>query len=105
MVNILVGHKCHQQMSIPPTTRDSINGSTHFDFSTKTLADKSSDETRLGASSYPINCDQKATNSGAKDVARHAMNFTPRSVAMGNSMTKAYKLHVKFESGRMKYKV
>ena len=27
------------------------------------------------------------------------MNFTPRSVAMGNSMTKAYKLHVKFESG------
>lgn len=28
------------------------------------------------------------------------MNFTPRSVAMGNSMTKAYKLHVKFESGK-----
>ena len=30
------------------------------------------------------------------------MNFTPRSVAMGNSMTKAYKLHVKFESGGKK---
>jgi len=28
------------------------------------------------------------------------MNFTPRSVAMGNSMNKAYKLHVKFESGK-----
>jgi len=34
------------------------------------------------------------------DFERHAMNFTPRSVAMGNSMTKAYKLHVKFESGK-----
>ena len=33
------------------------------------------------------------------DFERHAMNFTPRSVAMGNSMTKDYKLHVKFESG------
>ena len=32
------------------------------------------------------------------------MNFTPRSVAMGNSMTKAYKLHVKFESGGKKSK-
>ena len=29
----------------------------------------------------------------------YAMNFTPRSVAMGNAVTKAYKLHVKFESG------
>jgi len=28
------------------------------------------------------------------------MNFTPRSVAMGNAVTKAYKLHVKFESGK-----
>ena len=37
------------------------------------------------------------------DLERHAMNFTPRSVAMGNSMNKAYKLHVKFESGRKKY--
>ena len=27
------------------------------------------------------------------------MNFTPRSVAMGNAVTKAYKLHVRFESG------
>ena len=33
-------------------------------------------------------------------LERHAMNFTPRSVAMGNSMNKAYKLHVKFESGK-----
>ena len=39
------------------------------------------------------------------DFARHAMNFTPRSVAMGNSMTKAYKLHVKFESGGTKCKI
>ena len=39
------------------------------------------------------------------DFARHAMNFTPRSVAMGNSMTKAYKLHVKFESGGKKYEI
>ena len=39
------------------------------------------------------------------DFERHAMNFTPRSVAMGNSMTKAYKLHVKFESGGKNYEI
>ena len=37
------------------------------------------------------------------EAERHAMNFTPRSMAMGNSMNKAYKLHVKFESGGKKY--
>ena len=101
LMKILDGHKCHQQMSFPTTkmsdSQKDVNCSAHFDSSTKTLTDRSDDEAALEVSSNPINCDQKAKNSGAKDTISVKEKVT--------QIFKAYKLHVKFESGGKKYKV
>ena len=95
LVNILEGHKCHQQMSLKTTKMSSqkdINDFAHLGSRTKTSADESKDETEMATSSDPINFEQKVENSDVKDtvsvkekvsqIARRPLsssNFSPLS--------------------------